>query len=55
MSNKGNGDHKLNDGSHNSGKYHKKDGTARRAILKRDTVQRVTVDAIFANPKGWMK
>jgi len=28
---------KLNDRSQNSSKYHKKDGTARRAILKRET------------------
>ena len=28
---------RLNDHSHNSGKYHKKDGTPRRAILKRET------------------
>lgn len=27
---------KLNDGSHNSSKYHKKDGTPVRAILKRE-------------------
>lgn len=30
---------KLNDGSQNSSKYHKKDGTAVRAILKRELVQ----------------
>lgn len=28
---------KLNDGSHNSSTYHKKDGTPVRAILKRET------------------
>jgi len=28
---------KYNDGSHNSSKYHKKDGTPVRAILKRET------------------
>lgn len=28
---------KLNDGSHNSSKYHKKDGTPVRAILKEET------------------
>ena len=27
---------KLNDGTHNSSTYHKKDGTAVRAILKRE-------------------
>ena len=34
---------KLNDGSHNSSKYHKKDGTPVRAILKRET-QKITAD-----------
>ena len=38
MNNKNNAHwNKLNDSSHNSGVYHKKDGTPRRAILKAET------------------
>ena len=33
---------RLNDHSHSSGKYHKKDGTPRRAILKLETQKLVT-------------
>lgn len=32
---------KINDGSHNSSTYHKDDGTAARAILKRETEKMV--------------
>lgn len=32
---------KLNDGSHNSSTYHKKDGTPVRAILKRETLKQL--------------
>jgi hypothetical protein len=32
---------KFNDGTQNSSKYHKKDGTAVRAILKRKTLKAI--------------
>ena len=45
MNTKNNEYRKLNDGSHNSGTYHKKDGTPRRAILKLRTIRAVTEEA----------
>lgn len=35
---------KYNDGSHNSSKYHKKDGTPIRAIPKRESAVLITPD-----------
>ena len=47
---------KLNDGSHSSSKYHKKDGTSIRAILKRtllNTINEVTnVRGSYQNSYG---
>ena len=42
---------RLNDHSHNSGKYHKKDGTARRAILRGFTRSEM-LEAIEFKPRS---
>lgn len=43
---------KLNDGSHSSSTYHKKDGTPVRAILKRDLREELRTDGVDARPRS---
>lgn len=45
---------KHNDGSHSSSKYHKLDGTAIRAILKREAAKEILIlsNSAELKPKG---
>ena len=41
---------KMNDGSHNSSTYHKKDGTPVRAILKKELVKQIKENDMKRSP-----
>lgn len=43
---------KLNDGSHSSSTYHKKDGTPVRAILKRELLRDVRNQALRSHAQS---